>query len=68
MRSVFANPRGSVINTGLLINNDTVTIFTTRLQSVNFRSNEYEAINNFKRADDFVLGKIVNIFKKLKYA
>ncbi|MEJ7626053.1 MAG: endonuclease/exonuclease/phosphatase family protein [Ferruginibacter sp.] len=67
LRSVFANPRGAVIKTSLLINNDTVDIFTSRLQSVNFRSNEYEAIDNIKKADNKVFGGVINILKKLKY-
>ena len=59
---------GSIIKTGILINNDTIDIFTTRLQSFRFQSNEYKALSNIKRGSDSGFTGSKNIISKLRLA
>lgn len=59
---------GSIIKTGILINNDTIDIFTTRLQSFRFQSNEYKALSNIKRGSDSAFTGSKNIISKLRLA
>ncbi|HSN61102.1 MAG TPA: endonuclease/exonuclease/phosphatase family protein [Ferruginibacter sp.] len=68
-RTVFPDSNaGALIKTSLLVNNDTIHIFTTRLHSVNFDRHEYQAIDNLKKITDPRLKGSVNIIRKLKYA
>lgn len=57
---------GSIIKTGIIINTDTVDIFTTRLQSVRFLSNEYIQLHNIKNGSDSAFIGSKNIIRKLK--
>lgn len=57
---------GSVIRAGIIINTDTIDIFSTRFQSVNFTSNEYQELHNIKAGDDKGLKGSRNIVKKLR--
>jgi endonuclease/exonuclease/phosphatase (EEP) superfamily protein YafD len=58
---------GSVIEAGLLVNNDTINITTTRLQSFHFEPDDYEALSDLKKgsADGMIDSK--TIIEKLKY-
>jgi len=58
---------GSIIKTGIVINKDTVDIFTTRLQSVRFLRNEYKRLNSIKNGSDSAFAGSRNIISKLKY-
>ena len=65
--TLFSPPRsGGLLRTGILYNNDTIDIFTTRLRSVNFGSNEYETIGKIKDISDPQIRATTNIFKKLR--
>jgi endonuclease/exonuclease/phosphatase family metal-dependent hydrolase len=57
---------GSVIKTGILVNNDTIDIFTSRLQSVKFNSKEYQDMNAIKTATDTAFKGSKNILQKLR--
>jgi endonuclease/exonuclease/phosphatase (EEP) superfamily protein YafD len=57
---------GSVIRAGIIVNNDTVDIFSTRFQSVNFTSNEYQELHNIKKGDDKGFAGSKNIIRKLR--
>jgi endonuclease/exonuclease/phosphatase family metal-dependent hydrolase len=56
----------ALIYTDLLVKNDTVRIYTTHLQSVQFRKKEYEQIEKIKNTDDGMIENSRNIFSKLK--
>lgn len=65
---VFPGPfPGSVIQAGILISGDTINIVTTRLQSVHFGNDEYEALNEIKNASPEGLHDTRNIVHKLRY-
>jgi endonuclease/exonuclease/phosphatase family metal-dependent hydrolase len=57
---------GSVIKTGILVNNDTIDIFTSRLQSVKFKSQEYQDMNAIKTGKDSAFKGSKNILQKLR--
>ena len=60
---------GSVIQAGLLLNNDTVNIITTRLQSFHLQSSDYSALHDIKNATSgSSAGSNSSIIYKLKYA
>ena len=63
-------PRPSIpealIYTDLLVNRDTIRVYTTHLQSVQFRKKEYEQIEKIKNTDDGMVESSKNIFSKLK--
>ena len=57
---------GSVIKASVLFGTDTVDIFSTRLQSVNFTSNEYQELHSIKNAKENSLQSSKNIIQKLR--
>ena len=59
---------GSLIKTGIVINDDTIDVFTTRLQSVNFHRREYHDLNAIKSGKDGSFDKSKNIINKLRNA
>ncbi|MBC7866663.1 MAG: endonuclease/exonuclease/phosphatase family protein [Gloeobacteraceae cyanobacterium ES-bin-316] len=68
-RIVFPRPNnGALLKTSLLVDGDTVQIFTSHLQSVKFEAYEYQTIRNLKKASDPRLQGSGNIVKKLKLA
>ena len=56
----------SLIYTDILFNNDTVRVFTTHLQSVQFKKQDYESIESIKNTDEGMVENSRNIFSKLK--
>lgn len=63
-------PRPSVheplIHADIKFNADTVRIFTTHLQSVQFKKRDYERINEIKNYEDSIVSNSRTIFSKLK--
>jgi endonuclease/exonuclease/phosphatase family metal-dependent hydrolase len=59
---------GSLIYVDVKINNDTVRIFTTHLQSFGFNTSDYAEMNKIKQRDQEAMDASKNIFKKMKAA
>ncbi len=57
---------GSIIKTGILVNGDTIDVFTTRLQSVKFKSKEYKQLNAIKTGSESAFKGSKNIVQKLR--
>jgi endonuclease/exonuclease/phosphatase family metal-dependent hydrolase len=55
-----------LLHTDLKIGNDTVRVFTTHLQSLQFGRNDYQKINQIKNAGDSLLVNSRSILSKLK--
>ncbi len=67
-KEVFPKPfAGSVIRAGIGVGSDTIDVFSTRLQSVYFGSNEYRIINSLKKGGDGDLGGSKNLIRKLRF-
>ena len=58
----------SLIQADIVIGNDTVRFFTTHLQSVQFKKEDLQDIEEIKSRDDSLLENSRNIFAKLKRA
>jgi endonuclease/exonuclease/phosphatase family metal-dependent hydrolase len=58
----------SLIYADILLNNDTVRLFTSHLQSFKFTSTDYEDINRIKQQDNEALDASKNIISKMRYA
>jgi endonuclease/exonuclease/phosphatase family metal-dependent hydrolase len=56
----------SLINADILFNGDTIRIFTTHLQSVQFKKEDYRSIQEIKNRDDSLLQNSRSISSKLK--
>lgn len=58
----------SLIYADVVLNKDTIRLYTTHLQSVRFRKQDYETIENIKKTDtdSATVEKSKNIFAKLK--
>ena len=57
----------SLIHADIVFNNDTVRVYNTHLQSVQFKKNDFESIQKIKNRDeDSLLLSSRNIFQKLK--
>lgn len=54
------------IHADVVFNNDTVRIFTTHLQSVQFRKKDFESIEKIKKTEDGMVQSSKNIFTKLR--
>ncbi|MEO5943107.1 MAG: endonuclease/exonuclease/phosphatase family protein [Ferruginibacter sp.] len=63
----YSNFPGSIIKAGIVKENDTIDIYTTRFQSVKFQQKEYQEISSIKRGSDSGLAGSKNIIKKLVY-
>ena len=59
---------GSLIYVDIKVNNDTVRIFTTHLQSFGFNNADYAEMNKIKQRDDEAIDASKNIFIKMKAA
>lgn len=55
-----------LLHTDLLVNNDTIRVFTTHLQSIQFGRKDYEKLDNIKNARDSLLANSKTIISKLK--
>lgn len=55
-----------LLHTDLKINNDTIRVFTTHLQSLQFGRKDYERIDKIANARDSLLANSRNILSKLK--
>lgn len=58
----------ALIYVDLKIKNDTIRVFTTHLQSVQFQKKDYEAINEITKAEDSLFVHSKTILSKLKKA
>ncbi len=56
----------SLINADILFGEDTIRIFTTHLQSVQFKKEDYKSLQEIKNRDDSLLQNSKSIFSKLK--
>lgn len=56
----------ALIHADLLVNKDTVRIYTTHLQSVQFKKKDYERIEDIKKTNDGMVENSRSIFSKLK--
>ncbi|HYK56987.1 MAG TPA: endonuclease/exonuclease/phosphatase family protein, partial [Flavisolibacter sp.] len=56
----------SLIYTDILFNKDTVRLYTTHLQSVQFHKKDFESIERIKKTDNGMVADSKNIFSKLK--
>lgn len=56
----------SLIYADILFANDTLRFYTTHLQSVKFKTQDYQSIQEIKNRDDSLLQNSRNIFHKLK--
>ncbi len=57
----------ALIHADIVVNQDTLRIYTTHLQSVRFRQEDFENIEKIKNTDDDMVQKSRGIFSKLKY-
>jgi endonuclease/exonuclease/phosphatase family metal-dependent hydrolase len=55
-----------LIHADIKFNDDTIRIFTTHLQSVQFKKRDYERINEIKNYEDSLVSNSKTIFSKLK--
>lgn len=58
----------ALIYADLKIGNDTIRLFTTHLQSVQFRQSDYEAISGIRKAEDSVFTRSRTVLSKLRKA
>jgi endonuclease/exonuclease/phosphatase family metal-dependent hydrolase len=56
----------AMIHADILFNQDTIRVYTTHLQSVRFKKQDYESIESIKNTDDGMVKNSRNIFSKLK--
>jgi endonuclease/exonuclease/phosphatase family metal-dependent hydrolase len=56
----------SLIHVDLLVNKDTVRVYTTHLQSLKFKKQDYEKIEEIKTTKDGMVENSKSIFSKLK--
>lgn len=56
----------ALLQADILFNKDTVRIYTTHLQSVQFKKQDFESIDRIKKTDDGMVEDSKNIFSKLK--
>ncbi len=59
---------GSLIYIDIKLNNDTLRIFTTHLQSFGFNNRDYAEMNKIKQRDEQSIEASKSIFKKMKAA
>lgn len=55
-----------LLHADLLVNTDTIRVFTTHLQSLQFTRHDYERIEKIKSAEDSILANSKGILSKLK--
>lgn len=59
---------GSAIRTGIAFRGDTIDVFTSRLQSLNFKRNEYAVFSKLKQGSPAAVKGSRTLFRKVKYA
>ncbi len=67
--SVIRYPKpfaGSLLRAGIAVNGDTIDIFSTRLQSINFGANEYESLSKVKSISPDAVKGGKTILQKLR--
>ncbi|MBS1653213.1 MAG: endonuclease/exonuclease/phosphatase family protein [Bacteroidetes bacterium] len=65
---VFPKPTlpETVMHADIKVNNDTIRVYTTHLQSVQLGKSDYEKIDEIKKAEDSLVSNSRTIFSKLK--
>lgn len=65
---VFPKPTlpETVMHVDIKVNDDTIRVYTTHLQSVQLGKSDYEKINEIKKAEDSLVSNSRTIFSKLK--
>jgi endonuclease/exonuclease/phosphatase family metal-dependent hydrolase len=58
----------ALIHADIKVNNDTIRVFSTHLQSVQFRKAEYEALSKIKNAEDSMFASSKTVIAKLRKA
>ena len=58
----------ALMHADLKVGDDTVRVYTTHLQSLQFGKEDYERINKIKEAEDGIVSNSKTIFSKLKLA
>jgi endonuclease/exonuclease/phosphatase family metal-dependent hydrolase len=58
----------ALIYAGIKVNNDTIRVYATHLQSVQFRQRDYEAISEIKNAEDSLFANSKTVLSKLRKA
>ncbi len=58
----------ALVHADIKVNDDTIRVFATHLQSVQFRQKDYEAINEIKTAKDSLIDNSKTVLAKLRKA
>lgn len=58
---------GSIIRTGIHVNNDTIDLFSSRLQLMKFQENEYREVNNIKTVSGNTFSDTKSMVGKLRH-
>lgn len=58
----------ALVHADIKVNNDTIRVYTTHLQSVQFRQRDYEAITEIKNAEDSLYANSKTVLAKLRKA
>lgn len=58
----------ALLRADIVFNGDTIRLYTTHLQSVQFKKQDFESIDRIKNTDDGMVEDSKNIFSKLKRA
>ena len=58
----------ALVHADIKVNDDTIRVFTTHLQSVQFRQKDYEAIREIKSAEDSLINNSKTVLAKLRKA
>ena len=58
----------ALVHADIKVNNDTIRVFATHLQSVQFRQKDYEAIDEIKTAKDSLIDNSKTVLAKLRKA
>lgn len=65
---IYPKPSSSeaLLHVDIALNNDTIRIFTSHLQSVQFKKSDYQRIDEIKKYDDGIVSNSKTIFSKLR--
>ena len=58
----------ALVHADIMVNQDTIRVYTTHLQSVQFRQKDYEAINEIQSAEDSLFANSKTVLAKLRKA
>src|SRR5687767_2741063 len=58
----------ALVHADIKVNDDTIRVFTTHLQSVQFRQKDYEALSEIQSAEDSLLANSKTVLSKLRKA